>query len=148
MRRIVAGRGYGTLVRRITDATTSRRHVVTTQPAAPTLTTRSPREPPMTTRRLLIAGMPLWALPALRARAADTTLVDEKDPTASSLGYVDDAHHADRARFAQFAPGQACANCALFQGAAGAPSGPCPLYVGKLVKANGWCSAYVMKKKA
>jgi hypothetical protein len=73
------------------------------------------------------------------------TMVDEKDPTAQSLGYVSDSSRADTARFKNHAPGMACANCSLYGGAAGSAEGPCPIFQGRRVAAKGWCSAYVKK---
>ena len=69
----------------------------------------------------------------------------KKDAVAVSLGYVADASRVDKAKFANFAVGQNCAGCTLFQGAAGADAGGCPLYAGKQVSAKGWCSAYAKK---
>ncbi|GAP37196.1 high-potential iron-sulfur protein [Piscinibacter sakaiensis] len=98
----------------------------------------------MTSRRQLIACIPLIGLAAWQARAAGA-MVDEKDPTAVSLGYVADATKADKAKYKQYAAGQACANCQLYQGAAGSAAGACAIYGGKQVSAKGWCSAYVKK---
>jgi hypothetical protein len=71
-------------------------------------------------------------------------LVDEKDPQAVALGYVNDATRVDKAKYANYQDGQACSNCSLYQGA-GAEQGPCPLFPGKNVAAKAWCSAYVKK---
>ena len=98
----------------------------------------------MTSRRRFISLVPLLGAATL-ARAQATPLVDPKDPTAQSLGYVADATKADKAKFPKYAAGQNCAGCALYQGKAGAASGPCPLYAGKAVEAKGWCSAWVKK---
>ena len=84
-------------------------------------------------------------LGAEAARAADLPLVDEKDPTAVALGYVADSTKANKAKYPNHTPAQQCNNCQLYQGAAGAASGPCPLYAGKAVNAKGWCSAYAKK---
>ena len=100
----------------------------------------------MTSRRHFI-----WLIPAASfgvatlARAADAKVVDPADPTAQQLGYVTDASKVDKAKYPKYAAGQDCANCALFQGAAGAAQGPCPLYQNRLVEAKGWCSAWVKK---
>ncbi len=77
--------------------------------------------------------------------AGSLPMLDEKDPTAVGLGYVADAGRVDKARYASFVAGSACASCQLYQGAAGAESGPCSLFSGKAVAAKGWCSAYVKK---
>ena len=98
----------------------------------------------MTSRRRFISLVPLLGAATL-ARAQSAPLVDPKDPTAQALGYVADATKADKAKFPKYAAGQNCAGCALYQGKAGAASGPCPLYAGKSVEAKAWCSAWVKK---
>ncbi len=98
----------------------------------------------MTSRRRFISIVPLLGVASL-ARAQATPMVDPKDPQAQALGYVADATKADKAKFPKYAAGQNCAGCALYQGKAGAASGPCPLYAGKAVDAKGWCSAWVKK---
>jgi hypothetical protein len=84
------------------------------------------------------------ALTSVRAVQAQTP-VAETEATATALGYRADAGKVDKAKYAAYKPGQACANCALFQGAAGAAAGNCPLFAGKQVAAKGWCSAYAKK---
>lgn len=76
---------------------------------------------------------------------ADAPVLDEKDAQAVALGYVADASKVNKAKYANYAAGQACANCQFYQGKAGAAMGPCPLYGGKQVSAKGWCSAYAKK---
>ncbi len=86
------------------------------------------------------------AAPAAPAPVAATgPLVDEKDAQATALGYVSDATKADKAKYANYAAGQNCSNCALYQGAAGSAQGGCPLFAGKQVSAQAWCSAYAKK---
>src|ERR1700723_2357893 len=72
-------------------------------------------------------------------------MLSESDPVATGLGYKVDASSVDKAKFPQYAAGQTCSNCALYQGAAGASSGPCPIYAGKVVSATGWCASYTKK---
>lgn len=76
---------------------------------------------------------------------ADAPMLSESDPTAQSLGYKAEATQVDKAKFPKYQAGQACANCQLYQGKAGAVTAPCPIYGGKLVNAKGWCNAYVKK---
>lgn len=71
--------------------------------------------------------------------------VDEKDPQAMALGYVDDANRADVKKFPKFAAGQVCSNCSLYQGKPGDSTGGCALFAGKQVSAKGWCSAWTKK---
>ena len=78
------------------------------------------------------------------APAAAGGMVDEKDAQAAALGYVAVATTADKTKFPKYADGQACSNCALYQGGAAAQGG-CPLFPGKQVAAKGWCSAYNKK---
>ena len=96
-------------------------------------------------RRLLtrvalgMALIPLAGVPA-SANASDAPLVTADDPTAKALKYVSDAGKATDAK-----PGSTCANCRLYQGAAGATQGGCLLFPGKSVKSSGWCSSWTAK---
>jgi High potential iron-sulfur protein len=72
-------------------------------------------------------------------------MVAETDPQATALAYKADATKVDKSKQPKYASGQACGNCALFQGAAGAAAGGCPLFAGKQVSVKGWCSAYAKK---
>ncbi len=85
------------------------------------------------------------AAPPAAAPVATGPMLDEKDPTAAALGYVAEASRVDKAKHTKFADGQACSNCALYQGVGGAGSGPCPLFAGKQVSAQGWCASYARK---
>ena len=73
----------------------------------------------MTSRRQFIQIVP-FASAALLANhaafAADPPMVDEKDPAAAGLGYVADAAKADKAKYKNFAAGQNCTTCQLYQG--------------------------------
>ena len=99
----------------------------------------------MTSRRQFIQIVPVAGAALLAARGAQAQAVTEKDPQAMALGYVSDATKADKAKYKQYAAGQACNNCALFQGKATDATGPCPLFAGKVVTSKGWCSAYAKK---
>jgi len=94
-------------------------------------------------RRLLerlVLGVPLAALAADRSARADGAagpLLDAASPQAKAAKYVEDAKQAKDAT-----AGSNCANCALYQGAAGSQQGPCQLFPGKDVKASGWCSSW------
>ena len=93
---------------------------------------------------LALASIAVTAGLGKSVRAA-TPHVDEQDTTAKNLGYKHDATKVDKAKFAKYKSGEACANCQLYQGKAGDPWGPCPIFSGKEVNAKGWCSAYVKK---
>jgi hypothetical protein len=101
----------------------------------------------MTDRREFIVQVCVGCTTLLagNAMAADVPMLAETDAQAKALGYVADAAKADKVKFPKFAAGQNCANCALYQGKAGAASGGCPLFAGKQVTAKGWCSAYAKK---
>lgn len=79
----------------------------------------------------------------LQAKAQ--AMVSETEPQAAGLGYKADATKVDKTKQPKYAAGQACANCALFQGAANAAAGGCPLFAGKQVAGKGWCSAWAKK---
>ena len=76
---------------------------------------------------------------------AKPAMVDEKDATAASLGYVADTTKADTKKFPKHDKAQNCGNCAIFQGKAADAAGGCPLFAGKQVATKGWCSAWVKK---
>lgn len=101
----------------------------------------------MTSRRKFIQIVPVAGAALLGARGAfaQANLVNEKDPQAAALGYVADATKADKAKYKNWAAGQACNNCALYQGKPADASGGCPLFAGKVVAGKGWCSAYAKK---
>jgi hypothetical protein len=79
---------------------------------------------------------------AVRARAAK---VDAKERQAVALGYVDEAAKAAARKQPKYAPGQVCANCALYQARGNDTLGPCALFAGRPVAAKGWCTAWVKK---
>lgn len=99
----------------------------------------------MSTRRTVVQWLPVVGLSLGTDCARAQALVDEKDPTASSLGYVADASKIDKAKQPKFVAGSLCSNCQLYQGKANAASGPCPIFAGKVVAAKGWCTAYAKK---
>lgn len=140
---------------------TTRRQLIQSIPALPLITTASaaallaacgdkkPAEvaAPAPAPSPAPASAPVAAAPAAPApapAAATGPLVDEKDPQAAALGYVAVAAKADKAKFPKYADGQACSNCALYQGGS-AEQGGCPLYPGKQVSSKAWCSAYSKK---
>jgi hypothetical protein len=52
----------------------------------------------------------------------------KNDPQAAALVYKADASKVDAAKHPKFAAGQACSNCALYQGKAGSNAGGCLLF--------------------
>ena len=97
-------------------------------------------------RRLLrrvalgVALLPFAGLPLRAAIAADLPLVSADAPTAKALKYVSDASKASAAK-----PGSQCANCSIYQGAAGSAQGGCLMFPGKAVQATGWCSSWTAR---
>ena len=105
-----------------------------------------PEQPLMIGGVVMVAVAYFWGAPALVTATAVTALVTMLWLLRRGVeGYVPDATHVDRAKWPKYAPGQSCAGCALYQGAAGSASGPCPIYGGKLVAAKGWCDVFVKK---
>ena len=86
-------------------------------------------------------GTVLIPIAARTASAADLPLVTDDDPTAKALKYTPDVSKASGAK-----PGSKCANCSLYQGAAGSAQGGCLLFPGKAVKAGGWCASWTPKQ--
>jgi hypothetical protein len=98
------------------------------------------------TRRVFMMHSALASAATLLAASAQAqSMVAEADPQAAALGYKADASKVDKAKQAKYAAGQACGNCALYQGAAGSAAGACPLFAGKQVSAKAWCSAWAKK---
>jgi hypothetical protein len=93
---------------------------------------------------IVAAGASSAAMLGTAARA-QPAMVAETDAQAQGVGYRADATKVDKAKFQKYAAGQACSNCALYQGKAADASGPCVLFPGKAVSAKGWCSAYNKK---
>jgi len=98
-----------------------------------------------TQRRVFLMTVAATGAAVLASGARAQAKLDDKDPQAVALGYVSDATKADKAKYPKYAAGQACGNCALFQGKPADAAGPCPLFAGKTVAAKGWCSAYAKK---
>lgn len=85
------------------------------------------------------------AAPPAPVAAASLTVLDEKDPQAMALGYVEDANRADTAKFKNHVAGSLCSNCSNFLGSATDSAAGCKIFPGKSVVAKGWCSAWIKK---
>ncbi len=96
-------------------------------------------------RRTFVIGLVATGAAIATPGAFAQAVVSEKDPQAVALGYVNDATKADAKKYPKYAAGQACGNCALYQGKPGDAAGNCPLFAGKQVAAKGWCSAWAKK---
>ncbi len=112
------------------------------------LTACSPPPPPKSTAETVSppAAAPSPApTPAPASITTSAPMLDEKDPQAVALGYVQDTARADKAKFSTYITGSQCSGCALYQGKAGDAAGGCTLFPGKNVTAQGWCSAWAKK---
>ena len=76
------------------------------------------------------------------AVAAEMPKLAEDDAQAKALAYKHDARTVDSTQQPRYQAGQACDNCALYQGADGDTWGGCSIFPGKLVNADGWCNVY------
>ena len=88
---------------------------------------------------------PKAAEDAAPAKPSGMPQLSEDDPQAKSLGYVHDAASIDGAKQPRFKAGQACSNCALYQGKADAAWAGCSIFPGKAVAGAGWCTVYAPK---
>jgi hypothetical protein len=102
-----------------------------------------------TTRRIFLLQIAVSGTAAMAATvvppAGPAGMVNEKDATATALGYVADTTKADQKKFPAHVAAQKCSACALYQGKAGDSAGACPIFAGKQVAASGWCSSFVKK---
>jgi len=103
-------------------------------------------------RRDFLRGIVLGAaaLPLLRSTdifaAEALPHLAESDPTATALGYTENAAKIDAAKEAAFKKGSTCANCVLYQTAAEQKGyAPCSAFPGKSVNAKGWCRVWAAK---
>jgi hypothetical protein len=78
------------------------------------------------------------------ARAADNH-VDEKDPTATALGYKHDATKVDAKKYPTYKAGNVCGGCQFYQGKPADAWAACPLLGGKQANGKGWCSGWAKK---
>ena len=89
------------------------------------------------------AAEPPAEAPKAAPSAGASAKLSEDDPQAKSLSYVHDATTLEGSQ-TRYQPGQACSNCALWQGG-DAEWGGCSIFPGKQVKATGWCNVYAPK---
>ena len=82
---------------------------------------------------------------AAKSNSADLPRVTPSDPTASALGYVENAATVDPKKYPQHQASQTCANCLQFTKQPDSAYGPCAIFAGKSVNERGWCAAYVKK---
>jgi hypothetical protein len=90
----------------------------------------------------------LWASAGLSgafftsASLAQDAVLQDTEQEARSIDYVSDAKRVDTRKFPKFKPDQSCANCSLYAGEKGSPTGGCGIVFGKRVAAAGWCSSW------
>jgi hypothetical protein len=94
---------------------------------------------------IVAAAAPVAGLGIGSGFAADLTPLDPKDPTATSLGFVNDASSVQVAKYPTYKPGQHCGTCAQFQGKPGDARGGCNIFVGHTVPQGGWCQVWAQK---
>jgi hypothetical protein len=76
------------------------------------------------TRRKVIKNLSLAAglsaaMPWRRSPGAEPKRLDEKDPAAVALGYIENAAQVDVKKYPDFVKGSTCENCLQLQGSAG-----------------------------
>jgi hypothetical protein len=96
-------------------------------------------------RRVFIFQAITTSAALLSTRAMAQAKLDEKDPQALALGYLNDTTKVDGKKYPKHAPTQRCANCQLYAGKPTDAAAACPLFAGKQVAGSGWCTAYVKK---
>jgi hypothetical protein len=102
----------------------------------------------MNTRRRFLwlvpaAGSAWLAMPACAAPQRPLPKLEESDPSARFVGYVEDAARVDRTKYPKFKPGQDCFSCDLYRAQPPTqPWGACTLFPRQVVAGKGWCDAY------
>lgn len=104
----------------------------------------------MTRRRVVKGGLmasaivPVlgWIGKAATPAGADLPPLDPKEPTAITLGFINDAAKLDAAANPMYTAGQTCANCEQFTGKPSDARAGCILFPGKSVPAAGWCKVW------
>ena len=91
----------------------------------------------------LAAGAAASAVGGIRSsHGEEFSKLDEYDPKARALGYVENASGVDTTKYPGFLPGSNCENCLQLQGKPGNDFRPCALFSAKLVSVNGWCTGW------
>jgi hypothetical protein len=104
-------------------------------------------EVPLNRRQLVKLGVGAAAgLVIASSDAAGEEALSESDPTASALGYAEEASAVDSGKWTKKAgPGgdeQMCSNCSLYQ-PIDDEWGGCSIFPAKKVKGAGWCNAWI-----
>ena len=77
-------------------------------------------------------------------QAADK-IVNEKDAQAVALGYVSDAANANKSKYKDYAAGQRCSSCALYQGKESDAAAGCALFPAS--RSPAWDGAARMRRR-
>jgi hypothetical protein len=97
-------------------------------------------------RGALIAGAVVPTLDliggATLAAAENPSPLDPNEPTAVTLGFINDTSKVDAAANPTHSANQNCANCEQFLGKKGELRGGCVLFPGRTVPAIGWCKVW------
>ncbi len=100
------------------------------------------------TRRNAIkaGGVALATLIIARSVEADDHILSPSDPTATALGYYEDATQVDVTKWPKKAAAggdqQMCSNCSLYS-AVDSNYGKCSIFPNKQVAGAGWCNAWI-----
>jgi hypothetical protein len=105
--------------------------------------TASETAPAIDRRRVLclvsgILGTVVW----MRQAKAQFPRLDENDPSAKMVGYLEDASRVDRKRYPKYRPDQTCGSCDLYMAKPTDPWAVCTLFPRRVVAGKGWCDAY------
>ena len=93
-------------------------------------------------RNFMIVSVGMSSALWLSRAGAESAHLSESDPAAVAVGYKEDAAKVDRAKYPNYAAGQTCATCSLYQGKSTDAWGGCTLFSDKLVAGRGWCSSW------
>jgi hypothetical protein len=93
-------------------------------------------------RQFVIGTLGMGATLWLGRAEADAPHLSVSDPAAQAVAYSEDASKVDHAKNPNYAAGQTCATCSLYQGKSTDAWGGCTLFGDKLVAGRGWCSSW------
>lgn len=104
----------------------------------------------MTTSRRIFVIQSLTGAGVLASLAMTNTVqaqaaVTDSDPQAIALGYKTDGTKTDTKKYPNYAAGQSCSACVLFQAIAPGDTGSCAALGSRLVANKGWCSAWTKR---
>ena len=92
-----------------------------------------------------LAGTGALAALSMATKAQAQSAVSDSEPQAMALGYQSDGSKTDLKKYPNYAAGQSCSACALFQAKAPGEPGNCGVFANRLVANKGWCSAWTKR---